>query len=246
MGVQLWLAGQGDFAPLRRVDHGDFGTKAGKHPLGVVAGRFLLDHNRLTRRIQTRKQNGGFHLSRGHGHDITHRHRVRGPNNCHRQAPARAAHRLRTEQCERIGHARHRAFVQAGVARERHCHIRGRHAAHDQPYARTGVAAVNHLIRLGKTTNTDAVHMPCAILIPRDVSTKGLHRLGGIQNILPLKQPGDDGLSHRHRPQNERAVRDRLIAGHVGLAVERATRAGGHRNGGAVGGHGGLIFGLRP
>ncbi len=72
---------------------------------------------------------------------------------------------------------------------------------------------------------------PCTVQAPaavvRDLGPEGAHRRGGVQHVLPFEQPGDPRLAHRQRAEDQRAVADRLVAGHLGLAASagRARRA---------------------
>jgi hypothetical protein len=48
-------------------------------------------------------------------------------------------------------------------------------------------------------------------------------------DILALEQAGYRRLADRHGAQNQRAMRDRLVARHANTAGERASTAGGQR-----------------
>ena len=232
--AQLWLAGQGDDIALGRLFHMNRRAEAHEHPLGMIARRFAFDHHGLARRVQPGQQHGGFHLGAGHGRGIAHRNRICGPHHRHRQPPAAAPIGARAEQRQRIGHAAHRALAQGCVTREGRGHRRGGHAAHDQPHAGAGIAAVDHIGGFGKATDPHAMHRPCAVAVARHFGPEGAHCLGGVQHILAFQQAGDAGFADRHRTKDQRAVADRLVAGHFGAARQRAGFAGGHRLGGAV------------
>ena len=60
----------------------------------------------------------------------------------------------------------------------------------------------------------------------------------------PSSMPGDPGFADRQRPQDQRAQRNRLVAGHADAALERAGAAGGQRRNGCGGVHGGGPAGI--
>ena len=232
--AQFGLAGQGDDIAIPRFFHMYLRAKTDQHALGMVAGGLAFDHHGFARRVQASQQHGGFHLGRGDGGGIAHRHRACRPHHRHRQPPAAAPIGARAEQRQRIGHAAHRAFAQRGIAGEGCGHRRGGHAAHDQPYPGAGIAAVDHVNGFGKATDPHAMHRPCAFTVARHLGPEGAHRLGGVQHILAFQQAGDARFAHGHRAEDQRAVADRLVPRHFGPAGQRAGFAGGHRLGGAV------------
>ena len=204
----------------------------------MIARRFGLDHHRLARRVQPGQKNGRFHLRRWHRHPVAHRQGLACTDQRHRQPPARAPHRLRPEQRQRIGDPRHRAPVQAGIPGKGHGDRTGRHRPHDQPHAGARIAAIDHATRLAKTTDANAMDPPFAIAQPLDFGPKGLHRAPGIQHVLSLQKPRNPGLAHSHRPQDQTAMRDRLVARHLRHTLQRTRGARSHRNWGTVAGHG--------
>ena len=52
----------------------------------------------------------------------------------------------------------------------------------------------------------------------RDRAAQRLQGLGRVQDVLALEQAGDARAAGRQRPEHERAVRDRLVAGHAHAA----------------------------
>ena len=62
-----------------------------------------------------------------------------------------------------------------------------------------------------------------------------LQRLGGIEDVLALKQAGYAGAAGGQRPEHQRAVRDRLVARHAHAARQRPRPACGQRRLGLVG-----------
>lgn len=53
-----------------------------------------------------------------------------------------------------------------------------------------------------------------ALAMSRDRRAEGPHRLGRVQHVPAFQEAGDPRLAHRHRPEDQGAVRDRLVARH--------------------------------
>ena len=208
----------------------------------MIARGLGLDHHGLAGRVQPRQKHRGFHLRRRHRRRVADRQGVGRPGDRHRQAPALAPDGAGPEQRQGVGHPRHGARAQRSIAGKGRTDGRGGHGAHDQPHARAGIAAIDHILGFGETAHPHPMHMPDAIVVAADLGPEGAHRAGRIQHILPLQKAGDHRLAHRHRPKDERAVRDRLVARHIGHALERHTLAGSHRNGIAMAGHRGHLL----
>ena len=169
------------------------------------------------------------------------------PDQRDRQPPAAPAARLGAEQRQRVGHPPHRPAAQAGVAGEGRGDVGGRHRAHDQPHAGAGVAVVDDVLRLPEAADADALDPPLAGPEPLDRRAEGPHRPAGVDHVLALEQAGDPGLADRQRAEDQRPVRDRLVARHLGASAERPAGRGAHRFRLAMPGHrrpphpGGLI-----
>ena len=204
--LQLGLSGQGNHLALSRHLHLNLRPKPRQHPFGMITGRLAFDHHSLAGGIQPGEQYGRFHLGRGHRHHIADGNRISGPDDGHRQAAALTAIGAGAEQCQRIGDAAHRAAIQRCIASKGRGNRRGRHGAHDQAHPGAGIAAVNHPRRFGKATDPHTEHRPPPRAMVHHLGPKGAHRTRGIQHILTQQQPFDPGLTHRQRPQNERAV----------------------------------------
>ena len=63
---------------------------------------------------------------------------------------------------------------------------------HQQSRRGTGIAQIKHSRRLDQAANTPAINLPNIILL-LDLSAQLLHRSGGRQHVLALKQAGDGG-----------------------------------------------------
>ena len=85
-----------------------------------------------------------------------------------------------------------------------------------------------------EAADADAVDAPGALAGPLDRGTQRPHGLAGIDHVLALEQPGDAGLADRECAENEGAVRDRLVAGHLHAAPERPGAARNERRRGGV------------
>ena len=103
-----------------------------------------------------------------------------------------------------------------------------------QPAAGAGIAEIERLCGLREARDADAMHPPGALAGPLDGRPQGAHRLAGIDDVLAFEQALDAGLAHRQRAQNERAVRDRLVARHAHAPLQAGRAAGGKRRDGLV------------
>ena len=84
---------------------------------------------------------------------------------------------------------------------------------------------------LGKAADADAVHAPLPAAMPFEPGAERTQGLRGIEHVLAFKEAADPRLADRERAENERADRDRFVARHTRMAVERAVAAGGERGG---------------
>ena len=215
---QLRLAAQRDHPPLGGLFGADGGAEAPQHPLGMVPRRLLLDHHRLARCIQAGEQHGGLDLRRGHRRGVLHRHRVRRPGHGDRQPPATPTPRLGTEERQGLGDTPHRPSAEARIAGEGRGDVGRRHRAHDQPHPGTGVAVVDHVLRLAEAAHADPLDPPGTRARPLDGGAEGAHRPAGIEHVLPLEKAADA----RSRP---RPVRPRSAPG-ARSTCPRAPRPG--------------------
>ena len=86
------------------------------------------------------------------------------------------------------------------------------------------------MFRFGKAADAHTVYEPLPFAGARDFGAKGLHRFGGIEGVVALEHAADTRLTDRERAQNERPNRDGFVAGHPGVAGQRAGAAGSERN----------------
>ncbi len=203
-----------------------------EHLLGVVAGRFLLDHGGGAGRGQARQQHRRLELRRRHRRLVLDRHRIAGALHHRRQAAALAnLQRARAHPLQRIEDAPHRPRAQAGVAVEGGGDRAAGHGAHGQPAAGPGIAEIERRRRLGEAADADAPHPPGPLAGALDERAERLHGVGGADGVLALQHAGDAGFAHRQRAEDQRAQRNRLVAGHAHAAGQRPRTAGGQRRG---------------
>jgi len=81
-------------------------------------------------------------------------------------------------------------------------------------------AEIERLRGLAKSADPDAVNGPGPLAAALDLRAQGPHRLGGIDDILAFQKSGDPAFAHRKRGQDQRPVRDGLVAGNLDLAVQ--------------------------
>src|SRR5262245_41464291 len=144
---------------------------------------------------------------------------------------------MRPDQRDGIENPPHRPLAQAGIAVEGRGDGAARDRAHDQAAAGAGIAEVEHAVRLPEAADADPVNAPSAFAGPLDASAQRPHRLGGVDHVLALEQPGDPRLADRERADDQGAVRNRLVAGHAYAALEGARAVRGER------GWGGMVHG---
>ena len=232
-GFELRLALQRDAAAVL-ADAGDAqaGAEMLEHLLGVVAGRFLLDHRGRAGRGQARQQHRRLELRRRHRRLVFDRHRIAGALHHRRQAAALAnLQRAGAHLLQRIEDAPHRPRAQAGVAVEGHGDRAAGHGAHRQPAAGSGVAEIERRRRLGEAADADAPHPPGPLAGALDDGAERLHGVGGADGVLALQHAGDAGFADRQRAEDQGAQRNRLVAGHAHAAGQRPRAAGGQRRG---------------
>jgi len=109
--------------------------------------------------------------------------------------------------------------------------------AHGEPRAGAGIAEVEHRLRLQEPADAETGDRPGALAGAGDGGAERPHGGAGAEHVVGLEQPLDGGLAHRHGAEHQRAVRDRLVAGHADAADERTVGSGGERGGGSGVGH---------
>ena len=203
--------------------HLHLGAEPAQHALGVIACGFRLDHLGPARSVQSRQQHRRFHLRRGLGQPIGD---VLQPAalQCQRQPPAGPADPARPHQPQRRQHPVHRPPPQRGVAGKGRGHRKPGRRAHDQPHPGAGVAAVDHIRRLGEPAR--ALDPPDPFAAPLDGGPERRHRGRRPTDVLAFQQPLDLGDAAGQRPQDQRPMADRLVAGRAHHARQGAGTAG--------------------
>ncbi len=67
--------------------------------------------------------------------------------------------------------------------------------------------------------------------MPRHARAEAAHGLGGRQNVFSLEQPADPGFAYGKRPENQRTMRNRLVAGDANPTGEPMRRLRGEAGG---------------
>lgn len=68
-------------------------------------------------------------------------------------------------------------------------------------------------VELEQAADAEAVHPPGTLAEARHAGAERPHRGTGAEHVLGLEQTLDGGLADRDRPEHQRAMRDRLVAG---------------------------------
>ena len=71
------------------------------------------------------------------------------------------------------------------------------------------------VLRLLEAADAHALDPPGPGAGPLDRGAEGPHRPAGVEHVLALEQAADPRLADRQRAEDQRAVRDRLVAGHL-------------------------------
>ena len=133
---------------------------------------------------------------------------------------------LGAHQFERIEDPAHRPGAQRGIAVEHGRDRAARHRPHHQPAPGTGIAEIERGGWLGEAGHADACDLPGKRSGPLDLGAQCLHGFGRVEDVFTLQQAGNPGFADGKRPQDEGAVRNRLVAGNADFAAQRAACAG--------------------
>jgi hypothetical protein len=137
----------------------DVGAEMRQHFLGVITGRFLLDHDGLARRRQPRQQHGRLELGRRHRRRIFDRDRIFGALQRQWQPSAfGSVERAGPDSDQRVEHALHRPLAQRCIAVEYGRHRTAGDRTHDQPATGAGIAEIQSDFRLSEAGHANAAH----------------------------------------------------------------------------------------
>ena len=118
--------------------------------------------------------------------------------------------------------------------------------AHHQPRARAGVAEIEPLRGLDEAADAGAADPPAPRRVARHGGAERPAGGGGAQHVVAFEKALDPGLADRKQPEDERPMRDRLVAGRAQTASQRSAGGGcGRRGIGMSVGHGGFAFDRR-
>ena len=204
-----------------------------QHQFGVVAAGFVLDHRGDAGRRQPRQQHRRFDLRRRHRRAVDDRQRIAralsasaaGGRRRRRRRPGRPSTPADRGCGASAGcAARHRHRTIAVIGQPATAPMTSRQPVPELPKS-SGASGC------AKPADTDAAHRQATSPGPLHLRAQRPHRLGGVEHVLALEQAGDPGLADRQRPQNQRAMRNRLVAGHADASrsrrpLERASSGG--------------------
>ena len=227
--------GQGDPPALGQVLDLHPGAEAAQHALGVVAGRLGLDHHGVAPGVQAGQQDRRLDLGRRLGEPVGDRPQVAAPDR-EGQAAAGTVQEAGAHLDQGLHHPVHRPAAQGGVAGEGGGEVEARGGAEDEAHAGPGVAAVDDVGRLGEAAAPDDA--PPAAAQGVHVGAEGAHGRCGAQDVLALQQPLDLGDPGCKGGEDQRPVRDGLVAGGADPAAQGAAPPGAQRGRLARGGHG--------
>ena len=207
---------------LRRVDahrgraRRDADAARAQHQLGVVARRCGLDHGRAPRGAEPGQENGRLDL-RARDRQLVVDRLERPAANDHRELPVGRLD-LRAHAPQRLGDALHRPRRERRVAGQREGSLLEGEETGQQPRERAGVAAVD----LGRfqAAESDALHGQLVAALPHLDAERahGGERRFGVGGAPPA---ADHRVSVTDGAEQERAVRDRLVAGDGEVTFER-------------------------
>ena len=191
-----------------------------QHALGVVAGRRGFLDDRLARCAEAGEHHGGLDLGRGDRQAVADRQGVGAADDRQRHGAAFAGQDARAHALQRLGDPLHGADPQRGVAGQHRLDAVARDHSHQQPRAGPGVAQVEHVVRLDQAAQAAAPDVPDAVGTALDLGAHGPHGRRAAQHVLALEQPLDPALADGETGEQEGAVRDRLVAGDGGGALQ--------------------------
>ncbi len=99
-----------------------------------------------------------------------------------------------------------------------------REQSHEQAHRRAGIAHVERRARRRQPATPRAVHAHLACSRPLDAHAERLQRAQRRQAVLAGEKARDLGLALGDAAEHQRAMRDRLVAGHRELAGDLAAR----------------------
>jgi hypothetical protein len=120
----------------------------------------------------------------------------------------------------------HRPAAQRFIAIEGCRDRRAGHSANRKTNAGSGISEIQHTGRLREASDPDPIYAPGLISGSLDPRAKRAHDVGGVQDVLAFQQTCDGTFTDCQGTKNERAVRNRLVAGYPDPSLDRAALAG--------------------
>ena len=190
--------------------HLDVGASGGEHFFGVGTCRHGLMHRRRACCPETRKKYRRLHLGAWHRERVLDAVKVPASHRQRRETAPLAAIDLCPHQPERHGYPVHRPLRDRRVPLQDAQAVEGRDEPGQQADAGAGIAHVNEGLRFVQARGA-AVHVEVSptALRPRAERYHGLER---VADVLAVRQPPDPRTSLSPGGNQQRPVRDRLVA----------------------------------
>ena len=212
-------------AKLRRALDGDAGRpsrdpRAGplEKPFRVVARRAGLDDGRTPLRLHAGEQDRRLHLRRSDRQLVVDRAKRAAFDDERRVAFGRLDGRAHPTQ--RLGDALHRAPGQRLVADELEPALLAGDEAGEQAHERARVAAVDRRVGRAQPAEPDAAHAHDVVAVFDDLDPERANRRDGRLRVGGAPEAGDQRLPLAHRPDENGAMRERLVARHAEVPDE--------------------------
>ena len=197
----------------------------------MIARRLGLDHRRGAGRVEAGEEHGGLDLRRGNRRPIGDRHRVDGAAQRERQAACLGARDdLGAHRQERRQDAHHRPLAQRGIAVEGRSDAVAGDDAHHQARAGAGIAEIERggRARAGRRRRPRRrARRPRRARLTVAPSRRQASAVASTS--APSSRPSICRLADRQQAEDQRAMRDRLVARHAHAPLEAGATAGRHR-----------------
>ena len=206
-------------------DEGTGRTERRQHALAVVAGGMRLAHVRLAICVQARQQQRRLHLRAGHRQGVVDAaQRLAATDPQRRAAILGLDHRAHRRQ--RLDHPPHRPRRQRRIADQHAVEALARQQAGEQAHRGARIAAVQRPVRGLQAMQAHPVDDADAVRRRLDAHAEPTEDRRGRARVLALEEALDAGRALGDRAQHDRAVADRLVAGHRQFAAQGRTRRG--------------------
>src|SRR6185503_19276676 len=200
-----------------------------EHALRVIAGAVWLRDAGTDARDQRREEDRALDLRAGDRGRVVDAVELRALDG-HRQAAVRRELDTRSHCRERLRHPPHGSLAETRVADERGGETRAGDDTRQQSRGGSAIAAIERLARRGERTG--GAFDPHLRRDRRNARADGPQRGGGGLNVRRVENVVDARAPLRQRGEDERAVRDGLVARHADRPVhaKRPRRSGCQRS----------------